>query len=245
MTVQAPVPLRPDRDAMRAAAVTSLTRAAIATGLRTLDPANYAGHDKAWPNDRNIDLVLRAPSSPTDTVNAAALATVATAFVAALVPVSAAAGLIARGLQLSFNGAVAINVPGLVLPLADFIGQAKPIPAVQGTSNAARLDPYKLAVIVALTGEMMRNSNAETVVRQVLIDNVGPSLDAAMFSADAGVAEERPPGLLHGITALTPAAAGTKAETMVDDIAALAAAVAPVAGNGQIVIVAAPAQAVP
>jgi hypothetical protein len=32
-----------------------------------------------------------------------------------------------------------------------------------------------------------------------LLDNVGPSLDLAMFSAAAGVANERPTGLLNGI----------------------------------------------
>jgi hypothetical protein len=40
--------------------------------------------------------------------------------------------LISRSLQLSFDGAAAIAVPSLALPLADFIGETKPIPAMQG-----------------------------------------------------------------------------------------------------------------
>ena len=55
-------------------------------------------------------------------------------------------------------------------------------------------------------------------MHQVLLENVGPALDAAMFSDTAAVTEERPPGLLNGIAALTPTAAvaGIKAEGMID-----------------------------
>jgi hypothetical protein len=80
---------------------------------------------------------------------------------------------------------------------------------------------------------MMRNTNAEALVRAALLANVGPSLDAAMFSNAAGVPGVSPPGILNGVTALT---AGS---TMVEDIGALAEALAPVAGNGQLVLIAA------
>jgi hypothetical protein len=91
---------------------------------------------------------------------------------------------------------------------------------------------------------MMRNSNAEAIVRQVLMDNVGPSLDAAMFSAAAAVVDVRPAGLLNGIAALTPSTSTNKAEAMTDDVAALATATAPVPGNAPIVLIVGPAQAV-
>jgi hypothetical protein len=240
------IPLRPDRDARIAAQVTSLIRAALATGMRTLD-RSYAGPEKAWPHDRDVELLLRTQMVPTSTTNAAALAHVAYAFLSALVPVSAAAALISRSLQLSFDGAASISIPSLTLPLADFVGQSKPIPAVQGTSGAISLSPFKLATIVALTGEMLRNSNAEAITRQVLLDNVGPSLDGAMFSNAAAVADLRPPGLLNGIAALTPTATGpNQAELMVRDVGKLAASVAPVAGGdgSGIVLIASPAQAV-
>jgi hypothetical protein len=57
-------------------------------------------------------------------------------------------------------------------------------------------------------------------------------------------APDRPAGLLNGITPLTPAAAGEKSQILVDDLQTIASAIAPVAGNGEIVLVAAPAQAV-
>ena len=121
-------------------------------------------------------------------------------------------------MQLTFNGAVAISIPSLTLPLVDFVAQGTPIPAIEGTSAAINLEPYKMAVITSLSGEMLRGSNSEAIVRQVLLVNVGPALDAAMFSDTAAVTEERPPGLLNGIAALTPTAAvaGIEAEGMID-----------------------------
>jgi hypothetical protein len=241
--MSAPIPLRPDVNASRNAAVASLVRASISTGLRTLD-RSYGGPEKSWPGDRDVELILRTPQTPTSTTNATALAHVSTSFLSALVPFSASAALIDRSLKLSFNGAASISMPTLTLPLADFVGQGKPIPVVQGTSaSGVTLEPHKLATIVPLTGEMLR-TNAEAIVRQVLLDNVGPSLDAAMFSNAAAVPDLRPGGLLNGIAALTPSSGTNKAEAMTDDVAALATATAAVSGNGQIVLVAAPAQSV-
>ena len=62
------------------------------------------------------------------------------------------------------------------------------------------------------TGEMIRNSNAETLVRQVLIESVGPTIDKQLFSANA--ARAGPAGLLNGISGLTPTAAGAKGEPL-------------------------------
>ena len=121
-------------------------------------------------------------------------------------------------MELTFNGAAAISIPSLTLPLVDFVAQGTPIPAIEGTSAAINLEPYKMAVITSLSGEMLRGSNSEPIVRQVLLVNVGPALDAAMFSDTAAVTEERPAGLLNGIAALTPTAAvaGIEAEGMID-----------------------------
>jgi hypothetical protein len=147
--------------------------------------------------------------------------------------------------MLSFDGNAAIGLPSLTLPLADFVGQGKPIPVVMGASSTGVvLEPHKLATIIALSGEMMRNSNAEAIVRQILLGDVGPSLDAAMFSNAAAVTDVRPAGLLNSIAALTPSAGTNKAEALVDDVAALATAVAPVAGNSPVCVIAAPAQSI-
>jgi len=239
------LPLRVDPNALAAVALTSLTRAVIcsARAKRSFGGGNAQQILRTiWPDDSDAArLVTRAATTPTGS-DATALARLAYALLAALVPMSAAADLIARSLQLSFDDTGQINVPGLTLPLANFVAERAPFPLAQGTSTATQIVPHKIGVIVELTREQTEGSNAEQIVRALLIENIGPSLDALMLSTTAGSAA-RPPGLLNGVAPLAPAAAN-KGDALVDDLAALATAVAGVAGNGGIVIVAAPAQAV-
>jgi hypothetical protein len=240
-----PLPLRQDPQGLKRAALRSLIRAAIALALRSLS-SSEGGRvvDGILENDRDADLLVKAATSPATLAGTPALQQIALAFAEALVPASASAALIARSLQLEFDHNAEIRVPGLALPHAAFIGEGAAIPVVQGTSTIdAVLDPYKLMTIVHLTGETLRSSNAEAIVRATLLANVGPSLDAAMFNANAGVAGVSPPGLLHGVAGLTPVAGGGIA-AMTEDIAALADALAQVAGNGQICLVAAVKQSV-
>lgn len=212
---------------------------------RTASPADVAKRDFAA--DRNLPLVLRAASSPATIANAGGLAQLAKAFLELLVPVSAGADLLARGIGVSFDHAASITVPGISLPSGAFVGEGSPIPVQQATTSAGvTLTPFKLGTICVLTGELIRSSSAEALVRQALVESVGPRLDAILLSNAAGTVDH-PPGLRNGIAALTPApitGPDAKAGALVDDLAALATAVAPVAGNSDIVYVAAPAQAV-
>jgi Phage capsid family len=231
----------------RDAAVASLTRAAISIGLGKLDtsvrPAEHARR-RGWSDDRNLDLVLRAAVSPATVASTPALTQISYAFLETLVPVSAGADLLGRSIGLNFNGSSQISVPGIALPVADFVGEGAPIPVVQApTSAAVTLTPFKIAVITSLSGAMMRHSNAEQLVRAALTEACGPALDKALFST-AAAGPDRPAGLLHNIAGLTPAGVGEKSQALVDDLQALATAVAPVAGNSDIVIIAAPAQAI-
>ena len=74
-----------------------------------------------------------------------------------------------------------------------------------------------------------------------MVESCGPALDAALLSNTAGTPGLRPPGLLYGIAPLSPAASGpSKGEVLVDDLQALATALGPVSGNGQVVLVASP-----
>jgi hypothetical protein len=242
--MRTPVLVPEDRNG--ASSIAPLVRAVIATGLGTLDktarPVEHAR--RQWGDDRAIELVLRAATAPATLAGNPALAHIAVAFLDTLVPVSAGADLLSRGVGLNFNGAASIKAPAISIPVADFVAEGAPIPVVQSVTSAGpTLTPHKLAVITSLTGEMIRNSNAETLVRQVLIESTGPAIDKVLFSANAA-ATDRPAGLLNGIAALTPAAAGEKAQVIVDDLQALALAIAPVAGNGNIVLVASPDAAV-
>jgi hypothetical protein len=232
-----PIKFRPDRTATREAAVSSLVRAVISISAGTLDKQTPAAkHARRW-DDRNTDLILRAAVSPTTIASAPALAHVAVAFLETLTPVSAGADLLSRGIGLNFDGAAQINVPAISIPTGGFVSEGAPIPALTAiTSPGPSLVPHKLASLMSLTGEMIRNSNAETLVRQVLIESVGPTIDKQLFSSNAAGAG--PPGLLNGIAGLTPTPTGEKSQIIIDDLQQLALAVAPVAGNGNIVLVA-------
>lgn len=233
------IPLRLDPDAARDAAVVSFVRAAIATGLAALTksrPSEIAR--ERYNGDRGLDIVLRAAVSPTTLANSPAATQIAAAFLDALTATSAGAELFDRGVKLNFAGNAQIVVPAVAIPSAGFIGEGAAIPVKSApTTPGPTLVPHKLATIAVLTGEMMRSSNAEEMVRRVLIESCGPALDGVLFSANAATADA-PAGLLAGIAALTPAAAGEKQGALVDDLQKLGAAVAPVAGNSDVVIVA-------
>jgi hypothetical protein len=108
---------------------------------------------------------------------------------------------------------------------------------VETTSAGPVLQPYKLAALVALSNELMAMPAAEGLIRQALVEAVGPSLDTVLFGTAAASAAQ-PAGLRNGIAGLTPAAAGEKAQACVDDLQALAAAIGPVSGNSNIAIIA-------
>jgi hypothetical protein len=236
-----PLPLRVDRSALIDGAMRSFVRTTLAKSLAVLDRGDDAKYaEKTWPNDRDVPLLLRASTAPTTIASAQALASVA--FLQNLVPLSAGAAVLARGLGLTFDGASQISIPSLTLPAANFVGEAQPIPVQQGNTAAVSMAPAKFATIIVLTGEMMRHSNAEAIVRQTLLDNVGPSLDKVLFDQNTAVPELRPAGLLHSVAPLT-ATAGGGIDALVGDIENLTAALAPVAGNGGVVLVAAPKQA--
>lgn len=235
-----PIPLRPDRDAVREAAMTSLARAAI--------NAARSVHDRfaksAWPDDLTAKLITRGAVTQMTIADSQAFQTVAVAFIASLTPVSAAAQVIARSLQLNFDNAVQINVPSLTLPRAEWVGEGGAIPVVEGTASLSTpISPAKLAAITTMTNEMIRNTgNAETMMRQALLESAGPALDLTMLAADAAVPGLKPAGLLNGIAPLPPSAATSPYDAMVADIAAIATALAPASGASPPILIAAPAQ---
>jgi hypothetical protein len=231
-------------NARRDAAVASLVRACIATGLASLDRTRPGEHARRWADDRNVDLILRAAVTPTTLANTPALAAVSVAYLDVLTPLSAGADLLRRGVALNFAGSAQIGVPAIAVPTGGFVAEGQPIAVVtEPTSAGPTLLPHKLALIATVTDEMLRNPNAETLIRQALVESCGPTLDKVLFSATAAT-PAAPAGLLAGIAALTPAAAGEKAQAIIDDLQTLALAIAPVSGNGNIVLVASPDAAV-
>ena len=87
------------------------------------------------------------------------------------------------------------------------------------------------------------NGNAVKVVEDVLSRSIGLGLDAALFDVNPSISETRPAGLRFGIAALTASASTDATEAMLADVATVVAAVAPIAGNSPIVLVANPVRA--
>jgi hypothetical protein len=104
------------------------------------------------------------------------------------------------------------------------------------------LSPDKLAVIAALSSEMIAGSNAELLVRDALSQSAALALDTVLLDANASTAA-RPAGLRYNIAALTASALTDRTEAMLADIATVAGGVAPVAGNAPITLVANPVRA--
>jgi hypothetical protein len=218
-----PIPLRPDWHAQRDATVGALMRAVVRYGRAALSQ--------------------RAATAPMQTTDATALQQATAAFLSTLVGFSAGADLLQRGLALQFDNAGSISVPGITPGESTFVGENQPFPTRQlPTSTGGTLTPFKFGTLTSLTGEMLRSASAEQLIRQALIDSVGPGLDRALFSNAAAVAQLRPAGLLYGITPLTPAPSGAKTEALTTDLIALGSAVSVVCGKSDLVFVMHPTQ---
>jgi hypothetical protein len=236
--------------AIRSANVTALMRACAAAALGAYDRTTTAGTVLArnWPHDRDAAHLLetRAASAPTTTTTFASLMERAVAdFIASLAPASAGAALLGQGLQLTFGSNVAISVPAFLAAAANvgWVDESAPIPVRQlNVLGGPILEPTKLAVITALTNEMISGSNAEPMVRDALTQSAALALDTALLDANAGTTV-RPAGLRYGIAALTASSLPDRTEAMLADIATVAGAVATVAGNVPITLVANPVRA--
>jgi HK97 family phage major capsid protein len=224
----------------------ALARAAIAHARCALDrsmrPEECA--ERAWPFDTDVPLILRAATTPTTMANATALVHVVTAILPALAPQSAAAALFDVALKLQFGPeANAFKIPGVIPPNGAFVGEALPKPVGQGLSSTQQMNPNKIAAIAVASAELLAQAAPEALIQQMLAEAAGPALDAAVFGSGAGSANV-PAGLLNGVSATTPAAAGPVYDAILADLGALGGAVSGVAGNGEIVFVMNPAQAI-
>jgi hypothetical protein len=211
---------------------------------------------RLWPNDIRgakaiSDIVNRSATVPATTTGsgwADSLAATAVADFISTMGGGSAAGstVLKRGHSFQFDGAAAILVPGMVNSANDavFVQEAFPIPVVQLSTSGVTLAPRAFKTIVTFTSELFAHStpNIVALVSTVLTESVGLSLDAALFSNNAGSASA-PPGLLNGISPLTASSATVKQDAMKEDIAAIGGAVSAVAGNGPIIFIASPKQA--
>jgi hypothetical protein len=228
-----------------------LIRAVAAILLEAIDrqgPDARTLLKERWPRDETAEFLTRVAVSPATTTTSGWADTLASVALADLVtnlgPQSAASNLFARGLQLSFDTHAAVYVPGITASAsAAFVGQGSPFPVRKlDTSPGVLLEPHALGVIATFTRQSLQSSNVDKIVRASLTDAVAASLDLIVFDALAGTGT-RPPGLRHNIAGIPASTATPASEAMIADVAALGAAVAPIAANSPIIIVADPAQA--
>jgi hypothetical protein len=104
-------------------------------------------------------------------------------------------------------------------------------------ATAATLHPCKIKVMVMATWELLSNSAAKDLLKAMLIESTGPALDRVLLFSAAAATANRPAGLLNGIPPFPSTG------NLTNDLIAVLAAIAPVAGNGQIAIVASPDRA--
>jgi hypothetical protein len=241
-----PVPLRPDYSAVRGRPADTLYRAAAAHVL--------ASHRKVSVDSVMRDefpMITRAAAVPgtlgtTNWAGVLAGDAVADAVVGLAGP-SASAELIRRGLRVSLAGLGSVTIPGRIITPDDagsFVGEGSPIEVRELTLfSGPTLTPFKFAVIVAFTNEMLDYAVAdfEAICRQMLTESASVALDSAIFSADAA-SSIRPAGILDGIAALTGEAGGGS-NAVSKDIGALVGAIASGGTGRNIVFIAAPEQA--
>ena len=171
-------------------------------------------------DDPVTPIVIRAASSAATTGSptwAGALAQqVVDDSILAIATLSAAAGLIQRGMKIDFARRASIRIPGRIMDASDagsWTGEGKPIVMrTQRMTSGPTLQPHKLVVITSYTREMTEQSAIEAVSRALISEATALALDKALFGtqADDGIT---PGGILNGITPQTPTAGGGLAAT--------------------------------
>jgi hypothetical protein len=193
-----------------------------------------------WPKDAPaLAMVLRAATGPALTTQATwaqELAAIGVGTFLANLQNSGAAALLRAAPQFDLSGYAKINLPRAAANgTARWVGEGQPIPAGQAQlANTPLGPPFKLALIETFSNELRDHSApaAEQVVGQILSDAARIALDSALFSAAAGTANN-PPGLLAGLTSLTPFTGGGPGACL-GDLRQLADAVATAGGGGNL-----------
>jgi hypothetical protein len=228
MNMTAPIPLRPDRDALARAERRSFIRAATALVLGNRPGAPHPEQIvKTWADDAMAGRILRSAMSPTSTADYPQLQT--TAVLPMLAPSSASARLLAAASSLDLAGVATIRLPFIGAtgrPAVPFVAEGSPGPVVDLALSATVLGPArKLLIQSALTRETQEASaqTAERIIGDALAVAAEQQLDAALLGSAAASAIA-PAGILHSVTAI-PSAGKTGAEGVADDLALLAGAI--------------------
>jgi HK97 family phage major capsid protein len=238
-----PFPLPEDVGLKRAKPSAYLYRAASAHVVAHNKGGSVEHIAKEMFDDPVTPLVIRAASSTATTGSpswAGALAEQAVDdSIIAIASVSAAAGLISRGMKIDLGRRASIRAPGRILDSSDagqWIGENKPIVVrSQRMTSGPTLTPHKLCVITSYSFEMTEQSAIEAVSRALIQEASALALDKALFGtqADDGVT---PGGILNGVVPITGVAGGGINAFNGDIKALVSALVAAGAGRAPVLI---------
>jgi hypothetical protein len=186
-----PIPLRPDPNARTRQGADAFVRAATALCITVNEKRGDVDVTirRLYPGEegRAASLVTRAASTPAVLASNSLAATATADFISTLGPMSAGAQFLQRGLALTFDGAGAILVPGIVASAAQatFVKEGDSIPVRQFSTLGLTLSPRKFAVITTFTRDVFEHSlpNIEAIVGATLREAVGAALDSALLDA--------------------------------------------------------------
>jgi hypothetical protein len=202
-------------------------------------------------DDLPVRLLLRSASAPATAATtgwaAELVATAVADVVASIAPVSAGAALIGMGLQVPFDSATAVRVPGRVVQASDaggWTGEGLPLRVRRMDLSGPTLALCQLGAICVFTNELADHSlrAAQKVASELLNEAAALLLDSNLFGNAAASTGVSPAGLLNGVVGI-PAATGGGVNAMVKDVEALIAALAAAGGGANPVFAAAPGQA--
>jgi len=234
----------------KARASTYLFRAAAAHVRARVEKSTAERCAKQLFDDVVTPLVLRAGTAQAKTTGSgwadALAATSVDDFVASISVLSAAAGLIAKGMRVDLGHFASIRLPARTFDPAaagSWIAEGAPIPVRSLNVTASSVYPRKLAVITSWTEELARASNIAEVAGALISEAAAQAFDTALLGtqADNGAT---PQGILNGVTPISAAGRlGNNLDTASQDIAALAAELAKHGAGLDPVVIAAVAQA--
>jgi hypothetical protein len=146
-----------------------------------------------------------------------------------LAPRSVYTSLSNRGLRVAISGNGSVKFPARATGTlaGGFVGEASAIKVGKASLTSNTLTPHKLGIISEYTEELGLYGlpAIEQILRQGISEDTQNAVDAALLDAAAGSAI-RPPGLLNGLSSLTPTpiAAGPL-NALGNDIGSLAASI--------------------
>jgi hypothetical protein len=219
-----------------ARAVVALARDESLSGSQRIVREHFGGDRQA------LDIIEKGAVVPASTsgvtqFNQTNISTV----ISLLGPTSASAAIFRSALGVGVDHAYGVMIPTLTASGTgvNFIAQGAPIPVKQFAFSGPTLVPQKIALVLGFTRELFNSSSADVLVRALLTENFALGLDSILLDAVAGDTT-RPAGLRNSVAATTATAGGGLA-AMTADLAALAAAVAPIGGT-ELLFVASPKQ---